>query len=83
MILPSWQDPAGHPKAADVARAAVLGQPVHLLSLLLAGLTDDAIAAQLAISRRTVQRRLRALIDTAGVRTRTELVWYASRQNWV
>lgn len=55
----------------------------HLMSLLLAGLTDDAIAAQLKVSRRTVQRRLRGMIDSAGVRTRTELIWHASRRNWI
>lgn len=55
----------------------------HLLSLLLAGLTDQAIAAQLGLSMRTVQRRVRAMIELAGVRTRLQLIWQATRRGWL
>ncbi|MFG2003959.1 helix-turn-helix domain-containing protein [Spirillospora sp. NPDC048911] len=41
-----------------------------VLALLTAGLTDDAIARQLGISTRTVQRRVRELCDRLGARTR-------------
>ena len=54
-----------------------------LLSLLLAGLTDRAIAGHLKVSVRTVERRIRALMDAAHVRTRTQLAWEAARQNWL
>ncbi|MCQ0019560.1 helix-turn-helix domain-containing protein [Actinomadura madurae] len=41
-----------------------------VLTLLAAGLTDDAIARRLSISTRTVQRRVRDLCDRLGARTR-------------
>ncbi|MEV5157354.1 hypothetical protein [Streptomyces sp. NPDC053728] len=41
--------------------------------LLLAGLTDSAVAGQLGLSSRTVQRRVQALILRAGVSTRIQL----------
>ncbi|WP_221584216.1 hypothetical protein [Microbacterium sp. G2-8] len=55
----------------------------HLLQLMLAGLTDQAIAAQLATSPRTLQRRIRALMDDAGVVTRMQLGGYAVRSGWI
>ncbi|BCJ36926.1 transcriptional regulator [Actinocatenispora thailandica] len=58
-------------------------QDLHLLSLLLAGLTDQAIAAQLGLSMRTVQRRVHGLIELAGVRTRLQLIWRAAHRNWL
>ncbi|WP_220447187.1 S8 family serine peptidase [Nonomuraea deserti] len=47
-----------------------------------AGLTDEAVAGQLDLSLRTLQRRLRALMDLAGVRTRVQLGWHAARHGW-
>ncbi|MGW1541455.1 helix-turn-helix domain-containing protein [Streptomyces sp. NPDC002309] len=55
----------------------------HLLSLMVAGLTDQAIAGQLGISRRTVQRRIQGLMSLAGVATRMQLGWHAARRNWI
>ncbi|MGH8794008.1 MAG: helix-turn-helix domain-containing protein [Stackebrandtia sp.] len=54
-----------------------------LLSLLLAGLTDQAIAMRLGIGLRTVQRRVRDLMNAAEVDTRIQLGWQASRRGWV
>ena len=54
----------------------------QILSLLLAGLSDQAVAAQLDLSLRTVQRRLRWLQDLAGVNTRMQLGWYAAQHGW-
>jgi DNA-binding MarR family transcriptional regulator/DNA-binding CsgD family transcriptional regulator len=54
-----------------------------LLSLFVAGLPDKAIASQLGVSRRTVQRRLDRLMATAGVDTRTGLAFQAARQGWL
>jgi predicted transcriptional regulator len=54
----------------------------QILTLMLGGLTDRAVATQLDISLRTVQRRLRHLEDLAGVRTRIQLGWYAARHGW-
>jgi DNA-binding NarL/FixJ family response regulator len=42
---------------------------VQLLSLLLAGFTDQAVAKHLETSLRTVQRRVRHLMNVAGGET--------------
>lgn len=55
----------------------------ELLSLLLAGLTDEAIAAHFKVSVRTIERKTRALMDAAQVRTRMQLAWKAGRQRWL
>ncbi|QTX05348.1 helix-turn-helix transcriptional regulator [Agromyces archimandritae] len=55
----------------------------RLLSLLLAGYTDGAIASQLGVSLRTVQRRVGHLLELAGVRTRLQLGWQAARLKWI
>lgn len=55
----------------------------RILMLLLAGLTDASVAGQLNLSMRTVQRRVRDLMDLAGVHTRLQLGWHAARQGWV
>lgn len=70
---------------AQAGRSATAPSPQdrQLLSLLLAGLTDQAIATQLGTSMRTVQRRVRDLIELAGVRTRLQLVWQAAHRGWL
>lgn len=55
----------------------------QLLSLLLAGLTDEAIAAHRGTSVRTVQRKVQALMTVAHVRTRMQLAWESARQGWM
>jgi sugar-specific transcriptional regulator TrmB len=54
-----------------------------IVTLLLAGLTDRSIATQLQLSMRTVQRRVRTLMDTANVRTRLQLGWQLARSGWL
>jgi len=54
-----------------------------LLALLIAGLTDQSIAAKLGIGLRTVQRRVRELMDLADVDTRIQLGWHAAKHDWV
>lgn len=54
----------------------------RVMMLLLAGLTDHAIASSLGLSARTVQRRIRYLMDLAGVDTRVQLGWHAARKDW-
>lgn len=58
-------------------------EDLRLLGLLLDGLTDHAIAGKLHIGTRTVQRRIHELIETAGVRTRLQLIWHATRSGWL
>lgn len=53
-----------------------------ILALLLAGLSDQAVSSQLNLSMRTLQRRLRRLMDVAGTGTRMQLGWHAARNNW-
>ena len=55
----------------------------RVITMLLAGLTDQTIGAQLGMSLRTVQRRVRQLMDRAGVDTRLQLGFEAARRNWV
>lgn len=55
----------------------------RILALLLAGVTDPTAATQLALSPRTLHRRLRHLMDIAGVRTRMQLGGHAVRHGWV
>ncbi|WP_392670666.1 helix-turn-helix domain-containing protein [Streptomyces sp. LN785] len=54
-----------------------------LVNLLAAGLTDEAIARQVNISYRTLQRRLRALMDRAHAHTRFQLGIHATANGWV
>ncbi|MFF3729138.1 helix-turn-helix domain-containing protein [Streptomyces sp. NPDC002476] len=55
----------------------------QILSLLLTGLTDQAIATQLQTSMRTVQRRIRQMMDTAKVQNRMQLGFRAARLGWL
>lgn len=55
----------------------------QLLSLLVAGVTDKAIATQLRISQRTVQRRVHDLMQRSGASTRMQLAWEAGRLGWL
>ncbi|MHB1431082.1 MAG: TrmB family transcriptional regulator [Streptosporangiaceae bacterium] len=54
-----------------------------LLSLLAAGLTDAAIARQLGTHPRTVQRRVRDLLDRLGASTRFQAGLQAVRRGWL
>lgn len=59
------------------------GEDERVLTLLLAGVTDETIARQLGRSLRWVQRRVRVLMDAAGARTRLQLGWEAHRRGWL
>ncbi|MEU8934709.1 helix-turn-helix domain-containing protein [Streptomyces sp. NPDC048409] len=56
---------------------------LEVLSLLLAGLTDASVAKQLDLGLRTVQRRVRRLMELAGVTTRLQLGWHSCERGWV
>lgn len=49
----------------------------RVLGLLVSGLKDDAIGRQLGMARRTVQRRIRGLIDKTGTSSRLDLIVHA------
>ncbi len=54
-----------------------------LLSLLVAGMTDEAAGARLGMSRRTVVRRVAQLMETAGAHSRLQLGWCARDRGWL
>ncbi|MFI5806388.1 helix-turn-helix transcriptional regulator [Streptomyces sp. NPDC051561] len=56
---------------------------LKILSLLLAGLTDASVAKQLELGLRTVQRKVKGLMEVAGVSTRLQLGWHAYERGWV
>lgn len=64
-------------------RPALAEEDSRVLSLLLAGQTDEAVARQLGLSLRTVQRRVQRLMAAARVTTRLQLGWYAHKQGWL
>jgi DNA-binding NarL/FixJ family response regulator len=54
-----------------------------VLSLLVAGLTDNAVGARLGMSRRTVARRVQRLMSETGAHSRLQLGWWARERNWL
>ncbi|MBM7832184.1 sugar-specific transcriptional regulator TrmB/DNA-binding CsgD family transcriptional regulator [Agromyces cerinus] len=56
---------------------------LQVLSLLLGGFTDASIAKHLDMGQRTVQRRVRGLMQLAGVSSRLQLGWHASERGWI
>lgn len=58
-------------------------EDASLLVLLAADMKDEAIGRQLGIARRSVQRRIRRLMDVVGARSRLQLVLHAAREGWV
>ncbi|MFF3125252.1 helix-turn-helix domain-containing protein [Streptomyces sp. NPDC057908] len=56
---------------------------LQILSLLLAGLTDVSVAKELDLGARTVQRRIKRLMDLSGATSRLHLGWYASEYGWL
>jgi predicted DNA-binding transcriptional regulator len=55
----------------------------QILSLLIAGATDEAIARQLSVSLRTIRRRIQAMMHATGAQNRAQLGWHAARNNWL
>ena len=56
---------------------------LRILSLLLVGATDAAIAKQLGLGLRTVQRRVAHMMELAEVSTRLQLGWQAHERGWL
>ena len=59
------------------------GTDLQILSMLLVGMTDASVAKQLELGLRTVQRRVKRLMDLAEVTTRMQLGWHAYERGWV
>ncbi|GHD02482.1 hypothetical protein GCM10008096_07650 [Zhihengliuella salsuginis] len=81
----SWQraQPTYLPPERVAERPDLDDVDQHLLVLLRAGLTDKAIAGQLGMSLRTVQRRLQLLMTKAEVATRFQLGVAAASKGWI
>jgi sugar-specific transcriptional regulator TrmB len=83
-----WRDALPLRLDAD-AKVAEEGLPgpdatdLEVLSLLLAGMTDASVAKQLDLGLRTVQRRVKGLMELSGVTTRLQLGWHAYEKGWV
>jgi sugar-specific transcriptional regulator TrmB/DNA-binding CsgD family transcriptional regulator len=73
---------ADRPVVEDGVPGAIEPLDLKILALLFAGLTDRAVATQLDISMRTVARRVRHLMDLAGVQTRLQLGRHAAIAGW-
>ncbi|MFJ6895864.1 helix-turn-helix transcriptional regulator [Streptomyces hokutonensis] len=82
-----WRD--AHPLCLGASGAAEQepdgpdGTDLEVLSLLLAGLTDASVAKQLDLGLRTVQRRVKRLMELTGATTRLQLGWHAYERGWV
>ncbi len=75
---------AVHPDgSAPDLRGGPQGDDVTLLGLLAGGLTDHAIARHLGSHPRTVQRRVRDLLDRLGATTRFQAGLQAARRGWL
>lgn len=55
----------------------------RIVTLMAAGLTDEAIARRLNLSRRTVVRRIAALLDRLGATTRFQAGVQAANRGWL
>ncbi|MEU5389209.1 MULTISPECIES: hypothetical protein [Kitasatospora] len=81
-----WAHPLGR-TGPDLAVGPVpAGEPDEtdrrILALLLSGATDPAVAKQLSLGLRTVQRRISRLMSLARADTRIQLGWQAHRRGW-
>lgn len=56
---------------------------IQIVGLLLTGLTDEAVAAHLSTSLRTVQRRVHRLMELTGGRTRIQLGFEVAKRGWL
>ncbi|MFJ7965343.1 helix-turn-helix domain-containing protein [Streptomyces sp. NPDC096324] len=81
LALTADEEEAGPTVEQEAEGPTALDQ--RILALLLAGATDLTAATQLGLSPRTMHRRLRRLMDMAGVRTRMQLGGHAVRHGWV
>jgi DNA-binding CsgD family transcriptional regulator len=83
VAAPPKPGPATDTEAADPVHTAPSAPDRALLTLLVSGLKDDAIARQLGLSTRTLRRRLQHLLDELGVTNRFQAGVQASRRGWI
>ncbi|MFD8599668.1 helix-turn-helix transcriptional regulator [Kitasatospora sp. NPDC059646] len=82
-----WAHPLGRTGTGLAVGPVPAGDPDEtdrrILALLLSGATDPAVAKQLNLGLRTVQRRISRLMSLARADTRIQLGWQAHRRGWV
>jgi DNA-binding CsgD family transcriptional regulator len=82
-----WAQAATLPQddTADPAGSCTLlsADERHLLGLAAAGFTDQAVARKLGVAQRTVERRMRRIMDRLGARTRFQAGLQAARRGVV
>ena len=76
---PLWS-PSQDPGRDDGEAALLSADETHLLGLAAAGLTDHAVARRLGVAQRTVERRMRRIMDRLGARTRFQAGLAAARR---
>jgi sugar-specific transcriptional regulator TrmB/DNA-binding CsgD family transcriptional regulator len=76
----TWEQAA--PLGAD-QQSPLAEEERRLLTLLLAGMKDDAIARQLGLSTRTMRRRMKHLLDLLGADNRFQAGVKAARRGWI
>ncbi|WP_109471703.1 hypothetical protein [Ornithinimicrobium cavernae] len=75
--------PLGTTPTGPAARDGLDETDLRVLTLLLSGLTDQAVGSQLGLSVRTVQRRVATLMEACAVHTRIQLGLQAHKRGWV
>ena len=76
-------DEGDHPLTVRSPAAPLGADERRLLSLLVAGVSDKAIATRLGLSTRTVQRRVSDLMALTGAQTRMQFAWHAAQRGWL
>ncbi|MCN9241027.1 helix-turn-helix transcriptional regulator [Streptomyces sp. RY43-2] len=81
LLSPLGPGRAGAERSTGQARLDAADRKI--IALLHVGLTDAAIARQLDMSQRTVQRRVHQMMESVGVATRFQLGSYAAVSGWL
>ncbi|HYQ68523.1 helix-turn-helix transcriptional regulator [Actinophytocola sp.] len=73
----------GVPVSAATPATELSEKDRQVITLMAAGLTDEAIARRLSLSRRTVVRRITELLDRLGATTRFQAGVQAANRGWL
>ena len=73
----------GVPVSTTTPATQLSGGDQKIITLMSAGLTDEAIARRLNLSRRTVVRRIAVLLDRLGATTRFQAGVQAANRGWL
>jgi DNA-binding CsgD family transcriptional regulator len=80
-----WQlaTPGVTPGATAEGLQEISERDATIVRLMAAGVADASIARQTGISQRTVERRVRFVMDRLGARTRFQAAVQATRRGWI